>query len=184
VAEETENTEEEKKEEKKSNPMMIIIGGVLVLLLVIGGVLAFLLSGGEEEEMAKNGPTASAGASGGEAEERPSTFNSPRRKSSLEVGPMYEMDQFIVNLMSDGGRRYLKIKVNLELEDEAMVEEITSKLPVLRDTIIRIASSKSLEEISTQKGKDGLKDQIVNEINANMKDGKINNIYFTDFVVQ
>jgi flagellar FliL protein len=184
VAEETENTEEEKKEEEKkgSNPMMIIIGGVLVLLLVVGGVLAFLLSGGEEEEMAKNGPTANVES--GEAEEKPTTFNSPRRKTSLEVGPMYEMEQFIVNLMSDGGRRYLKIKVNLELEDEGMIEEITSKLPVLRDTIIRIASSKSLEEISTQKGKDGLKDQIVNEINANMKDGKINNIYFTDFVVQ
>jgi flagellar FliL protein len=184
VAEETENKEEEKKEEKKSNPMMIIVAGVLVLLLIIGGVLAFLISGGDEEEGAV--PTAQQ-SGGGDVEgdkSRPTTLKSPRKKSSLEVGPMYEMEQFIVNLMSENGRRYLKIKVNLELEDEAMMEEITMKLPVLRDTIIRIASSKTLEEISTLKGKDGLKDQIVYEVNGHIKDGKINNIYFTDFVVQ
>jgi flagellar FliL protein len=177
MAEEVENNEEEKKEEgKKSNLMIIIIAGFLVLLLVIGGVLAFILSGGSEEQ-----PDPAIEQSVEEGTQQKSTY---RRKSSLTVGPMLEMETFIVNLLSENGRRYLKVRVNLELEDEELQEEVNTKIPVLRDIIIRIASSKTLEEISTEKGKEKFKDQIVSEINHNLQDGKINNVFFTDFVIQ
>jgi len=179
MADEPENPEEEKKEEgKKSNMMLIIVAGFLVLLLVIGGIIAFILSGGEEERPQINSQTSTSNP---DDSQQTKTY---RRKSSLTVGPMLEMDTFIVNLLSENGRRYLKVKVNLELEDEELQEEIATKIPVLRDIIIRIASSKTLEEISTEKGKEKFKDQIVSEINYNLKDGKINNVFFTDFVIQ
>jgi flagellar FliL protein len=179
MAEETEQQEE--KKEKKSNLLLIIIAGVFLLILVVGGLLAFVLSGGsnEEQEMMQNGST-TVGAGGGETQ----SFAQSRRKSSINVGPMFEMETFIVNLKSENGRRYLKIRVNLELEDLDLQEEVTQKIPVIRDIVIRIASSRTLEEISTEQGKDKLKDQIVSEINGNLKDGKINNIFFTDFVIQ
>jgi len=34
------------------------------------------------------------------------------------------------------------------------------------------------------KGKDKLKQQIVDQLNARLVDGHINNVYFTDFVIQ
>ena len=179
MAEEQENVEEEKKEEgKKSNMMMIIVGGFLVLLLVIGGIITFILSSGEDEQ--QDGMTQSSSVSENVGQQT-KTY---RRKSSLEVGPMFPMETFIVNLLSENGRRYLKVKVNLELEDEELQEEISSKVPVLRDIIIRITSSKTLEEISIEKGKEKMKDQIVSEINYNLQDGKIINVFFTDFVIQ
>jgi len=85
---------------------------------------------------------------------------------------------------SEGGRRYLKCEINLELEGEELSPELDTKKPVFRDIIIRILSSKSLEEISTIKGKEKLKEQIVNDLNMRLKDGKVKNVYFTDFVVQ
>ena len=97
---------------------------------------------------------------------------------------MYPLDGFTVNLLSESGRRYLKVEMNLEIEGEELSAELDTKKPVLRDIIIRILSSKSLEEISTIKGKEKLKEQIVNELNMHLKDGKVKNIYFTDFVVQ
>lgn len=178
MAEEKENQEAESNEEgKKSNLMIIIIGGFLVLLLVIGGILAFILAGGSEEQ-----PDMTTQVSNENSDQQQRVTS--RRKSSLNVGPMLEMDTFIVNLLSENGRRYLKVKVNLELEDEELQEEVNTKIPVLRDIIIRISSSKTLEEVSTEKGKEKFKDQIVTEINQNLKDGKVNNVFFTDFVIQ
>jgi len=97
---------------------------------------------------------------------------------------MYPLDIFTVNLLSESGRRYLKVEMNLEIEGEELSPELEQKKPVFRDIIIRILSSKSLEEISTIKGKEKLKEQIVSELNTRLKDGKVKNVYFTDFVVQ
>lgn len=163
---------------KKNNLVIIIVAGFLVLLLLIGGLLVFILSGSSEEQQ-ESQQTQIASQSGEETE-----IKASRRKISLKVGPMLELDQFIVNLLSENGRRYLKIRLNLELETEELQNEINTKIPVIRDIIIRIASSKNLEEISTEKGKDKLKDQVVGEINQNLKDGKIINVFFTDFVIQ
>ena len=182
MAEEKEEQEQEvkKDEGKKSNLMIIVVGGFVAMLLIFGGIIAFILSGDDEDS--QRGQTASSSTeNGGEQQQQTKTY---RRKSSLTVGPMLEMETFIVNLLSENGRRYLKVRVNLELEDEELKEEIGTKIPVLRDIIIRVASSKTLEEISTEKGKEKFKDQIVSEINYNLKDGKINNIFFTDFVIQ
>ncbi len=178
MAEEKENQEEQKEEGKKSNLMVIIVGAFLAVLLLIGGILAYVLLSGSGET-----PEGEAQVTNSE---NPDTkqIATARRKSSINVGPMFELDTFIVNLLSENGRRYLKVKINLELSDEALQEEINKKIPVIRDIVIKIASSKTLEEISTEKGKEKFKDQIVGEINQNLQDGKINNVYFTDFVIQ
>jgi flagellar FliL protein len=97
---------------------------------------------------------------------------------------MYPLDNFIVNLLSEGGRRYLKVQMNLELEGEELAEELDTKVPVIRDLIIRIMSSKTIEEISTAKGKEKLKNQLVNQLNMRIKDGQLQNIYFTEFIIQ
>lgn len=177
---------EEKKEEtgteesgkKKSNVLLFVIIGVLLLILIIGGVVAFLLMGNEDAAAAKSAPTAKEASAGGSSESTPSDA------SLTEVGLMYPLDGFTVNLLSESGRRYLKVEMNLEIEGEELSAELDTKKPVLRDIIIRILSSKSLEEISTIKGKEKLKEQIVNELNMHLKDGKVKNVYFTDFVVQ
>lgn len=74
--------------------------------------------------------------------------------------------------------------MSLELDGEELIAELDTKTPLLRDIIIRVLSSKSIEEISTIKGKETIKEQIVSEINTRIKDGKIKNVYFVDFVVQ
>ena len=95
------------------------------------------------------------------------------------------MDQFIVNLLSESGSRFLKTKIDLELsEGETITPEIDKKKSLIRDIIIRSLSAKTFEEVSTVKGKDRLKDEIVERINEVLVDGFIKNIYFTDFVVQ
>ncbi len=177
--EEKEESSTEGGEKKKSNLLLIIIIGVLVLILIIGAVVAFLMMGNEEPAATNGAPTqqeASASTPDEDAE--------PSDSSLTEVGLMYPLDGFTVNLLSESGKRYLKVEMNLELEGEELSPELDTKKPVFRDVIIRILSSKSLEEISTIKGKEKLKEQIVSDLNTRLKDGKVKNVYFTDFVVQ
>ena len=179
-------------EKKKSgNLLLIIIIAVLFLIIIIGGIIAFMMMGSHEEEAGAATTTKEASAHGDEkaseaaaAESEHADSGDSHGESSTEVGIMFPLDLFTVNLLSESGRRYLKVEMNLELEGEELAIELEKKKPVLRDIIIRILSSKSLEEISTAKGKETLKEQIVSELNKRVKDGKIKNVYFVDFVVQ
>ncbi|HEX5670334.1 MAG TPA: flagellar basal body-associated protein FliL [Sulfuricurvum sp.] len=174
-------------EKKKSgNMLLIIIIAVFVLILVIGGVIIALMSGGSEESGASSHKEAAAhsGENEADAQHGSSSENGGTMESLAEVGIMFPLDLFTVNLLSESGRRYLKVEMNLELEGEELALELETKKPVLRDVIIRILSGKSLEEISTIKGKEALKEEIVHDLNQRVKDGKIKNVYFTDFVVQ
>jgi flagellar FliL protein len=173
--EKDETSTEEAGKKKSGNMLLIIIVGVLVLILMIGAVVAFLMMGNEQP--------AAAGVSTHQAAESEESGHG-NALSATEVGIMYPLDTFTVNLLSESGRRYLKVELNLEIEGKELSPELDTKVPIFRDIIIRILSSKSLEEISTIKGKEKLKEQIVYELNARLKDGKVQNVYFTDFVVQ
>lgn len=160
---------EENGGKKSNNLVLIIIIVALVLVLLIVGVVVAMLAGGDENPQNSN----------------PSSKEKPQKMmDSMEVGPMFPLDNFTVNLLSDSGRRYLKVQMNLELDGEELAAELESKTAVIRDVIIRLLSSKTLEEISTAKGKDKLKEQIVNQLNLRLRDGNVRNVYFTEFVVQ
>lgn len=182
--EKEETAPEEEGKKKKGNMLLFIIIGVLVLILIIGGVVAFLMMG-NDEAAAKGGEATKHEASAAPEEKHASNAEaSGGEEASTEIGLMFPLETFTVNLLSESGRRYLKVVMNLEMGGKELSPELEEKKPVFRDIIIRILSSKSLEEISTIKGKEKLKEEIVNEINPRLKDGKVKHVYFTDFVVQ
>ena len=165
----------------KGNMVLIIVIVLLVVILIGGGATAFLLLGGSHEEAAA--ATADTTHQEVKAEKKKST-SSKKSTDHLAIGPMYPMAQFVVNLLSESGNRFLKVAVDLELSDPKLQPEMDHKKSLIRDIIIRTFSSKTFEEISTLKGKDKLKDEVLDKINENLSDGQVKNIYFTDFVVQ
>lgn len=175
---------EEEKESKlaalKQNKMILFaIIGVVVLLLVILIVVAILIFSGNDEPQANEPiqPTQQSAASKG-------SMANPN-SSLLSVGPMYPLKQFIINLMSTGsGKRYLKTSIVLELSVAPLQQEVDTKNDVIRDVIITILSSKTLEEVQTTRGKQKLKEEIIERINEFLVDGRISNLFFTEFVVQ
>ncbi len=169
--------------EKKSgggNIALIIIIVLLFLLLVGGGIAAYLLLSDDGEDVV-NPDTAKVEKS---VEESKPAKKKKKMKDLLTVGPMYPMDQFIVNLLNENGSRYLKATIDLEMDKQELSAELDKKKAIIRDIIIKILSSKTFEEISTVKGKERLKEEIVDQINQILSDGEIQNIFFTDFVIQ
>ena len=178
-----ESSTQEESPKKGSSLVLIIIIVVLILVILIGAVAAILFMGSDDSSSVQ--PQANYQ----QVNKQPHS-QLPQQPAGLpqsnfaEVGPMFPLDSFTINLLSDSGRRYLKVEMNLELANEELAAELESKTAVIRDIIIRLLSSKSLDEISTPKGKDKLKEQIVSQLNMRLKDGHINNVYFTEFVVQ
>jgi flagellar FliL protein len=193
------NKEKETKEEevveggekkKSGNMLLIIIIVVLVLILVIGGVVVAMMSGNSEADAATNTKKEAAEKGDGKEEatkEAPAAAEGEGEHASeggTEIGLMFPLETFTVNLLSESGKRYLKVDMTMEMEGEELSPELEEKKPVFRDIIIRQLTSKSLEEVSTTQGKEKLKDSLIVDLNKRLKDGKIKNIYFTSFVVQ
>jgi len=183
MAEEEKSEEEAPKEKKSSNMLMIIIIVVLILIIIIGAVVAvMLMSGGDDSVDATTAPQVKEKSVSSNTKTTNDAYNNTRKLD--QIGILYPLDTFTVNLKSDSGRRYLKVTMSLELEGEELSKELDAKAPVLRDRIIRILSSKTLEEISSKKGKQKVTQQIMDALNAMLSDGRIKGIYFTEFVIQ
>lgn len=183
MAEEENKTEEsEAKPEKSKNTLMIVIIAVLILIIIGGAVTAILLMGGDEEEAVQKSAPVKQERRSSSRSNRNADYEDSRQLS--DIGVLYPLDTFTVNLKSDAGRRYLKVTMSLELEGEELSLELDNKSPVLRDKIIRILTSKTLEEISSKKGKQKVSQQIMDTLNDMISDGQIRGIYFTEFVIQ
>jgi flagellar FliL protein len=99
------------------------------------------------------------------------------QEEEVTIGPLYKLDTIIVNLADHGGKRYLRVTMEMELKPVEGVEpldftdEIDRRLPQLRDTILMILPSKQYAEISTTAGKIALRDEIMAQLNGFLKKG-------------
>ena len=100
------------------------------------------------------------------------------------LGPIFPLDTFIVNLADKGGKRYLRITIDLELDSNELESEIEKRLPQVRDSILTILPTKRFEDIRSADGKTMLRDQMLERINSLLARGHLTNIYFKEFVVQ
>jgi len=164
--------EKEEKEElqKKKFPVKIIIFSTLFLFLFGGGF--FVWKGGL---LAKFLPNVDKQAIEGEKGDE---------SAKSDIGPIYSLDTFIVNLMEADGKRYLKSRLDLELNNDGVVLEVEKRLPQIRDSILTMLSSKSFDDIHTLEGKFLLRTEIISMLNQHLKTGQVTNIYFTEFIIQ
>ena len=100
------------------------------------------------------------------------------------LGPTVALDNFIVNLLDDQDTRYLKAAITLETDSQTAADEVTERKPQIRDAILLLLSSKTYNELRDLQGKLQLQAELTTRINGFLKNGKVTNIFFTDFVVQ
>jgi flagellar protein FliL len=105
--------------------------------------------------------------------------------SGEQVGPLVPMgNEIIVNIPSDDGvERYLKINATLEVDNDKVKDEVTKRIPQIRDLMITILRTKTKEKIDEKEGKDEIRSEIINSINRYLVLGKVKNLYFEDFLI-
>ena len=100
------------------------------------------------------------------------------------IGEIYTIDNIIVNPAGSGGERFVKTSVALELGEAKLDQELSKRDVQLRDILIGIFSSKTIEELTNSAKREDLREEVKQRINSLLVGGKIKNVYFTDLVIQ
>ena len=171
MAEEEDLDELEGADAKKPIGMII---GIIVGLLVLGGGGYYAYINFFQEKPAEEKP---AEGEEGKKEEAPA-------EEDLDLGVMFPMDPFIVNLAGSEGKRFLKVTIFLEMSTPEVNVEIKGKIQKVTDSILVLLSSKAFEDVYSVQGKFKLKDEITTRVNRFLVVGHIKDAYFTEFVIQ
>lgn len=154
-----ERTEEGHHEQKGGKKGILIL--VIVITLIIAGGLSYVFVFGKQKN--------------------PERADKETQKQG-QKSALIPLDPFVLNLLEQG--RFLKLSIQFEITDETQKELVVSRIPQLRDAIITLVSSKSVELIASPEGKMQLKDEILLRANQIMGKDIFKNIYYTEFVMQ
>ncbi|MDR3630085.1 MAG: flagellar basal body-associated FliL family protein [Desulfocapsaceae bacterium] len=149
---------------------LIIIGAAALILLIGIGVGGFFLMKKPPPEKKEVDPAASVPV--------------PELNHGADLGPMVDITEFIVNIISADGNHYVKTALTLELTTPQAKDEINQRMPQIRDAILLLIGNKTFEELQDLEGKRLLKAEIMSKINGFLQAGKVKSIFFTEFVVQ
>jgi len=154
-----EQVKEEGKQSGGKKKLIFIL--IPVLLLLIGGAGAYFFLTHKKKESTKQMVVV------------------PQK-----LGVMYNLGSFLVNLADKNANTYAKVSITLELSNQKVQQEVVKRLPIIKDAVINLLSSKTYDEIRTPEGKEELRLELIKRINAILVTGGVQNIYFTQFIVQ
>jgi len=160
MAEETQVGVQEKEAKKggKKKLLLFLVIGVVIIILA-GGLVALITSfkGGEKGKVEK--------------------------KQSKET-IIYSMEPIVVNLFDPTGKRYLQIRLALEVGDKKSEEKIKNEEPKIKDVVISSLSSKTPEEVLQPEAKDLIKNELLKKINSALGEEVVLNVYITQYIVE
>ncbi len=151
------------------NKKLIMIG-LMALLVIGGGGAAYYMMAGD------------SGATKGKSSE---AHGEEEPEAEMEsIGPVIDLDPFILNLADREQLRYLKVSIKLQLDRPEVETDFQDKLPAIRDALLVLLTSKEARGLRTIEGKMLVREEIGGRINSIMKRGKVRQIFFTDFIIQ
>ena len=140
-----------------------------LIIMVAGGVVALCaLGGGGYFFFGHHGNAAAAAA------------------TTIKPPIFVDMPDVLVNLSSSGGDRtqYLKVKIALELPDEAVSAQIQPIMPRLLDTFQTYLRELRPTDLDGSAGLYRLKEELTRRVNASIAPSLINAVLFKEIVVQ
>lgn len=156
-------------EPPKKGGKLVLIGGLAAGVALGSGVGLFLLG-------PKLAPTPAHAVSAAKRD------SAGARK--IEVSPIYEMDNLVLNPAGSGGTRFLLLSVALEVKDASTADMLKGHDAEMRDAILRLFGSKSVEAVSESSARDAFRGEVAAQLGKLLPAGSIRRVYFPQFVVQ
>lgn len=141
---------------------------IKLLLMAVGGI-AVVGGGGAGAYMAFSGPK----------EPKPAV-------NAVKPPAFVDLPEVLVNLSNAGSDRtqYLKIKIVLELSDQALMQQIQPVMPRLMDTFQTYLRELRPTDLDGSAGLYRLKEELTRRVNASISPNKVNAVLFKEIVVQ
>ncbi|BEV07884.1 flagellar basal body-associated FliL family protein [Methylophilus sp. VKM B-3414] len=188
----------------KSKKKLIVILAVVLALAAGGGAAAFFLMKKPEAHQAKGKHGSKAekedgheeSAAEGEEEEAAADEEEEEHESGgggghgeAGAGPAYlQFETFTVNLLPDPDEKFLQLDLTIEAKDTALADKMKAQMPLMRNRVLMLLTSKKASDIATPEGKAQLSEELLAELKKPLKKGgkqlKIKQVLFTSFVIQ
>ncbi|WP_438979469.1 flagellar basal body-associated FliL family protein [Polynucleobacter sp.] len=145
--------ESEKPKSKKT--LFIIIGLVVLIAGAVGGYM-YMQHAAEAKKHQEE-----------EAKRPENILKKQLMERKENAPPIYiPLEEMVVNLPGRGGEHYLQAKIVLRTNDSATEGKIKNFMPVIRDKIITVLSSRQMQELATVEGKVMMAREIALVINS------------------
>ncbi len=140
---------------------------------------------GASEQTGQGAPASGALGTGGQADPNAAGAARIERQSDLprSAGQVLPLPLITVNLSDPGGRRYLKLGMEVEVNSDVSAQ-LKAQSARIRDAIIMLLAGKTFNDIATPDGKVLLKAEVAARLNQIFGAQRVIRIYFTDFVVE
>lgn len=149
----------------KSGALKFIIAGIVVVVLMAGisyAVATFALKSFSKDAVTKENDKA----------------------ESETIGAILDVGEFVTNLSSEVGNRFIKTTVVIALKEEEVPEELDKKKPLIQHVINSTLRQQSPEGLGEPRAMETLAELLKKNINSLLVEAHVNNIFFTSFVVQ
>ena len=164
--------EEEQKPRKKGLPGLAIYIAVALVMIVAGYFVGTRFIGSSDQK----GSSKAAEERGQHAE--------GSSEIDLAKTQTVAIDDIIVNPSGTGGTRFLAASIGFEIASPETVEIFEKRMPMIRDALITILGSKTIEQLSDPKEKEITRYQIKKRVEQLLSTGDLVAVYFTDFILQ
>lgn len=160
--------------EGPKKPILLIVLAIINMIVVVG--VGYMLYANRKKEAEQPNKLDAI------VEGQHQDMEKEKHDEKSFVGKVVPLETFIINLAGSKGRKVAKVNMELELKGEGVADEIDKRKAQIRDIIIIILSSKTFDEVSDRDGKENLRNEIKDTINSFLTKGKINNVFFTEFI--
>jgi flagellar FliL protein len=181
VAEETATPESADAEPAKAKGGGLKLALVAVISLV-AGTAAGAFGVGPVVAGAMHGDPAAAEEAGGHG--APKKGGGGHGGGGGEDVSLYAIDNVVVNPAGTQGTRFLVVSLALRLTHTGTTEELVAHDPEIRDALLGLLSSRTVEQLSNPTSRDSLKIVLKTTIESVIGAGKIESILLPQFVLQ
>ncbi len=158
-------------------------GGAGKILLILGGINTLGLLGLAAFVVLRGGDAPMSPEQGMEAAEMQAAADRPGGAEG-QPGPMMELGTLVVNLREPTGDRYLKTKIQLELDSEETRAEVESRLSQIRYQITMLLSGQRVADVQGPESMEALRKAMIRRVNASLSKGRVVGVWPDEWIVQ
>jgi flagellar protein FliL len=103
----------------------------------------------------------------------------------VDEGTIVAVDNLVLNPAGSGGLRFLMVSAAFELKHEKAAEAMRSRDAEVRDALLKVLGSRTVEQLVDLNGRDAIKDELKTAVDSVLHDSNaVRRLYFPQFVVQ
>ena len=123
-----------------------------------------------------------ASSEGGHGGDSKGEKKGDKKEAGKAVDGVIDIGPLVVNVLSNKGYRYLKLTMQVQCEDNSTAERLVK--PDAKEDLIFFLSTKLAEDLLGDAGKMVLRKDLLDLFGKYAGQGKVKNIFFTEFVIQ